>query len=160
MFGKDREVEPSPIAPRTAAPAHVPTSPISEPPVVEEPGVYNHPPFTEEVRDLLREIKMSLDEVYCLSVPDWEDRFRREADTVRAIASYVVISRIYQQMTSDGRHDHARKRELFHVLAACPLFPRDQVLDHVPLTVLAKEEALAAIESYDNIGPHRTVSEK
>ena len=41
-------------------------------------GDYKHPPFQEGVRDFLRAIKRDLDEIYPLTLAQWEDGFRRD----------------------------------------------------------------------------------
>jgi hypothetical protein len=41
-------------------------------------NVFQHPPFDEEVRDHLHEIKSALNEVYPMSLEQWEDGFRRD----------------------------------------------------------------------------------
>ena len=49
-------------------------------------GEYRHPPFSEEVRDILRQLKASLDEVIPRTVEQWEDGFRKDIHAEREIA--------------------------------------------------------------------------
>lgn len=50
-----------------------------------------HPPFPEQGRDYLRQIKAALDEVYPLTLEAWEDGFRRDHNAEREIATWLHI---------------------------------------------------------------------
>src|SRR5437867_3265790 len=61
-------------------------------------GPYRHPPFSEEVRGMLRNIQQILQEVYPLTLEQWEDGFRRDTNAEREIAAWVYLSHIYSQV--------------------------------------------------------------
>src|SRR5690349_5054197 len=62
---------------------------------------YRHPPFSEEVRDILRNIQQALEEVYPLSLEQWEDGFRRDTNAEREIAFWQHLSRVYSRLAAD-----------------------------------------------------------
>lgn len=61
---------------------------------------YQHPPFDEETRDYLRQIKAALDEVYPQSLEQWEDGFRCDRDAEREIAIWLHIAEVYNKLTA------------------------------------------------------------
>lgn len=92
------------------------------------PGQYQHPPFTEEVRDILREIKEAVDEFYCLSMEQWEDGFRRDAHPEREIAAWYYLATLYRNLTSSRELSLQQRRDYFKLLVTCLNSPREHVL--------------------------------
>jgi hypothetical protein len=109
---------------------------------------YRHPPFSEAVRDHLRQIKAALDEVYPLSLEAWEDGFRRDQDAEREIATWVHIASLYTSLSSGEPMALPAKRDTFQLLLSCANNPREQVLGVVQLQALTREEAQAVIAAF------------
>ena len=108
---------------------------------------YQHPPFNVEVRDFLREIKHSLDEVYPVTLEFWEDGFRRDANPEWNMAIWYHISRIYQEHSALARSD-AKKKEIFRVLLGCMGTDRGTIKEYEELHELSAEEANQIISAY------------
>jgi hypothetical protein len=109
------------------------------------PGPYQHPPFDEAARDYLRSIKAALDEVFPMTLEEWEDGFRRDANPEREIAYWLFLSEAYRD-TIDHRKrvglpvSHEIKREVFSVIATW--LNAGQQLPHVlDLKYLSRREA-------------------
>jgi hypothetical protein len=79
--------------------------------------------FPEEVRDYLREIKSKLDEVYPMSLEEWEDGFLRDAHPEQEIALWLHVADIYNRSTSERnlsleqKKDFSRFRNLYEQFA-------------------------------------------
>src|SRR2546421_8961646 len=82
-------------------------------------GSYQHPPFSEEVRDFLRRIKAALDEVFPQTLEGWEDGFRKDINAEREIALWLNIAATYEQCTATVECTAQQRKEYFDVIAAC-----------------------------------------
>jgi hypothetical protein len=109
------------------------------------PSDYRHPPLSKTVRDPLQEIKAALDEVYCLTLEQWEDGFRRDIDAEKEIALWLHISNVYRELTSGRGLAMEQKKDHFKVLLACSHSPREHVLKVVERLAISPEGAREAI---------------
>ena len=116
-------------------------------------GPIRHPPFSEELRGLLREIRTTFDEVYPKSLEDWEDGFRRDANAEQEIAAWYYAARKYQQCLRGQNYSLPQRQEVFAIIAACMTSPREQVLKIVQLSALPQEKATEAIEIFFAVEP-------
>lgn len=110
-------------------------------------NVYQHPPFPEDVRDILREIQVALSEVYPLTLEQWEDGFRRDRNPEREIALWSHMATLFTQFTEGYGLTQEKKKAYFRLLIACMNSPREnvfQVADTNPLTHQEAEAVLAA----------------
>lgn len=109
---------------------------------------YRHPPFSEEIRDLLRKIKSSLDEFYCLSLEEWEDGFRRDTNPENEIAIWLHFSAVYRNLTMSRDLSREQRHDYFKVLMTCLNSPREHVLHVFQPTAISIEEAENVIAQY------------
>lgn len=63
-------------------------------------GKVKHPPFNEEKRQKLRQMKAALDEVYPKTIEELEETFRKDSDPDQEIAIRLHIASVYQQSTA------------------------------------------------------------
>ena len=112
------------------------------------PGPYQHPPFTEDVRQYFRQIKESLDEVYPLTLEQWEDGFRRDIDATGQIALWVFMASIYQRCTAGRALSHEQRLDYFKVILACSASPREHVFHVVEFGAISREEAEQAVKLF------------
>lgn len=112
------------------------------------PGERRAESFPEEIRDLFRDLKFKLDEVYPMSVEQWEDGFLRDTHPEQEIALWLHVADIYSRFTSEGNLSLRQKREYFRVLATCMNSSREMVLQLCGLKLLATEEAEKVIAAY------------
>ena len=106
-----------------------------------KPGAYRHPPFSEEVRGILGNIEETLREVYPLTLEQWEDGFRRDANAEREIAFWLHLSQVYSQTVGERPFSLKYKQDIFRVLVSCLNNPKDKVLTVVALQVMSRQEA-------------------
>lgn len=64
-------------------------------------GKVKHPPFNEEKRQKLRQMKAALDEVYPKTIEELEETFRKDSDPDQEIAIWLHIASVYQQSTAE-----------------------------------------------------------
>ena len=104
--------------------------------------------FSEEVRDYFREIKSKLDEVYPLSLEEWEDGFLRDAHPEQEIAVWLRVADVYNRFASERNLSLEQKKEYFRVLGACMNSSRERVLQLYSPQLISKAEAEKVIEAY------------
>ena len=104
-------------------------------------GERQHESFPEEVRDLIREIKSRLDEVYPMSFEEWEDGFLRDMNPEPEIALWLHVSGIYEEVTSGRNLNLEKKQEYFRILGVCMNSPQDKVLQLADPQLIAIAEA-------------------
>jgi hypothetical protein len=122
-------------------------------------NVFQHPPFDEEVRNHLREIKSALDEVYPMSLEQWEDGFRRDRTPEREIAYWLHLAQTYSRLTASNAGlggTLERRQAIFKVLVGCGVGPREQVLAVADRGSLTREEAERVVAAFYGDGSHRS----
>jgi len=109
---------------------------------LRDEGPYRHPPLTEDIRQYLRRIKESLDEVYPQTLEEWEDGFRKDLHAEREIAIWLHIASTYQRCTAARPLTLHQRRDYFDVIAACSSTPREHIFEVVRLRALSRKEAV------------------
>lgn len=109
---------------------------------------YQHPPFDEEARAYLHQIKDALDEVHCMSLEEWENGFRRDRDAEREMAIWLHIAQVYVRLTKDKPLRIDGRRDVLHILLGCANNPREQVLATAGVQVLSRPEAEAVMAEF------------
>lgn len=107
-------------------------------------NVFQHPQFSEEVRDRLRQLQAALGEVYPMSLEQWEDGFRRDRNPDKEIEYWLHLARTYARLTAPDDplgSTPERRRGVFQVLVGCGVAPREQVLSVAERGLLTREEA-------------------
>jgi len=116
---------------------------------------HQHPPFDEEIRDLLRQIQAALDEVYPMSLEGWEDGFRRDHSPEREIAYWLHLAQVYARLTAPDDPLGAtfeRRQDVFTILTRCGIAPRERVLTVTDLETLSREEAKRVVDAFFEAG--------
>jgi hypothetical protein len=117
-----------------------------------------HGPFSEEVRDYIRQIKAYIDEVYCLSLEEWEDGFRRDRDPGQEIGIWLHVGRTFHGLMHDGSFLPDQKEDVFRILSGCLVAPRERVLDAVERGALSKHDAERIVDAFYEEGDQGAVS--
>ena len=116
-----------------------------------EQNVFQHPPFSEEAREYLRQIKAALDEVYSMSLEQWEDGFRRDRTPEREIAHWLHLSQVYSRLTAPDDElgsTLVQRKAVFKLLIGCGVAPKEQVLTVTEYAPLTKEEAERVVTTF------------
>jgi hypothetical protein len=104
-------------------------------------GPIRHPPFGEDLRAYVRDIREAFAEHRDLSVEEWEEGFRRDADPAREIAGFSYAADVYRLFTND-EPDAARRAEVYRLLIACMTTASAEAVWHVvKLNALTRAEA-------------------
>ena len=99
-----------------------------------------HPPFDEEMRSYIREIQSAFAEQRDVSVEEWEEGFRRDADPEREIAMFAYAAEVYRLFT-DHEEDAMKRADIYGLLIACMTTSPDSVWHVVKLNALTRPEA-------------------
>ena len=97
--------------------------------------------FGEDLRDDIRAIKATFDEVYPQSLEEWEDGFRRDADPKREIDLWLHMANVFDRATEGKPLTLEQKRDYFRVIVACSNASCDKVLYVAKREVISREEA-------------------
>ena len=81
-------------------------------------GEFQHPPFEEDVRAYIRQIKETFAEHRSLSFEEWEDGFRRDANPAREIAIWSHAADIYTAFT-ESEPSAERRKDVYRCIVAC-----------------------------------------
>jgi hypothetical protein len=111
-------------------------------------GGFRHAPFTEEMRNILRQIKGILHQVYPKSIEDWENGFRKDSQPEHEIAIWLHIASIYEQFVKERKTTLAERRDIFKVLVNCSISSKDTVFEVLQLDTISREEAVRVVEAY------------
>ena len=110
---------------------------------------YKHPAFEPGLRDFIqKEIQKPLAEVRPITLAQWEDGFRRDAEPEQEIGVWCRIADRFVEFSKSEGLNRAQKQECFNIMLHCSTVPAEQVLEVVTLNALTREQALRAIEAY------------
>ena len=116
-----------------------------------KPGDYQHPPFSDDVREFLRAIKRDLDEIYPKTLEEWEDGFRRDRNPAGEIALWLRLAETYQAFVNRIPRTAEEKEDLFRLLLAGISVDRKTIFDVYKPTYISAAEAEEAVQML--VGP-------
>ena len=111
-------------------------------------GEHQAESFPEDIRDLFRDIKSKLNEVYPMSLEQWEDGFLRDANPEHEIALWLHVADIYSRLTSERGLSLEQKKDYFRVLGTCMNSARERVLQLFRPQLISEAEAEKVIAAY------------
>jgi hypothetical protein len=111
------------------------------------PGEIRHPPFDEEVRAYIRQIREAFAEQRPLSFEEWEDGFRRDGTPEREIAIWSHAADVYTAVTA-AEDAPERRRDVYRVIVACMTTSPDTVWRVLRPEALTREEAQQVIDRF------------
>lgn len=104
-------------------------------------GGLRHPPFGEEIRKYIRQIQAAFAEHRPLTLEEWEDGFRQDANAEREIALWSHAADVYGAFASPASSP-GRRGDIYRVIVACLVASPDSVWRVLePLAVLTRAEA-------------------
>jgi len=106
-----------------------------------------HPLFDEDIRDYIRQIQGAFAEHRDLTLDEWEDGFRRDANPEREIALWSHAADVYVQFTSD-EESHDRRVDVYRCIVACMTASPDSVWNVLEPQVLDRTEAQRVVDSF------------
>ena len=124
------------------------------------PGTPKNWFFSPKTRAAIQEIKTALDEVHPMSLEEWEEGFRRDANPQSEIALWQVLVGVYRDLVEPQKLALESRRDYYRVLATCIMLPNDPKLGRAHMlacekelrdsgqTTLSAQEALMIIDSY------------
>jgi hypothetical protein len=111
-------------------------------------GKVKHPPFNEEKRQKLRQMKAALDEVYPKTIEELEEAFRKDSDPDQEIAIWLHIASVYQQSTAGKKLTLPQRKECLMLILACSRSPREHVFEIFQPKAITRQEAERVVELY------------
>jgi hypothetical protein len=110
-------------------------------------GEIRHPPFSEEIRDYLRRIQGAFAEHRPLTLADWEDGFRRDANPEREIALWLHAGDVYTDFAR-GEPSAERRRDLYRCVVTCLTTGPDAALEVFRPETLTRVEAERVVRRF------------
>jgi hypothetical protein len=80
---------------------------------------YQHPPFGEELRGVMRQLSETFAGCYDCTPEEWEDGFRRDSHPDREIALWLRAAVVMNRFATGDFGRPQRRRNVFGVLVAC-----------------------------------------
>jgi hypothetical protein len=111
------------------------------------PGKIQHPPFEEEIRELIKQIQDAFAEHRSLSLEEWEDGFRRDANPEREIAIWIHAARVYRGYAMNESSTD-RREEIYRIIVHCLCSTPDAIWNVLRLKVLTLNEAKEIVNRY------------
>jgi len=99
-----------------------------------------HPPFDEEVRGYIRQIREAFAEQRPLSFEEWEDGFRRDLNALMEIAIWSYAADVYRSF-ADNEVSPERRGEIYRVIVTCLTASPDTIWRVLQLSILSQPEA-------------------
>lgn len=111
------------------------------------PGEIKHPEFNDDIREYIRLIQEAFAEHRPLSVEEWEDGFRRDADPEQEIALWLHAAEIYTVFAT-GEPDAGRRQDVYRCIVACLTTGPDTVWQVLRPEALSRSEAEQVVNQY------------
>jgi hypothetical protein len=110
-------------------------------------GPIQHPPFDDDIRDYVRQIRTAFAEHRDLTLDEWEEGFRRDANPEREIAIWSHAADVYVQFTANER-SHDRRRDVYRCIVACMTTSPDSVWSVLEPQALDRAEAKSVVDRF------------
>lgn len=110
-------------------------------------GNVKHSEFDEETRDLIRQIQKAFAEQRPLSLEEWEDGFRRDANPNREIALWTHAANVFVAFTA-GEPSGDRRRDVYRCIVACLTTGPDEVWKVLRPEALSRKDAEQVVHRF------------
>jgi hypothetical protein len=107
---------------------------------------YQHPPFSEETRELLKQIQETFKDMCPKTVEEWEDGFRKDTHPDREIAIWLHMGKAYAHFTAGRVVDPDQKQDILNVILACVTNGKDYVLQTTNPRTLSRKRVKEIID--------------
>jgi hypothetical protein len=114
-------------------------------------GAARHPPFGEDLRKHIRQIKADFAEHRPLTLDEWEAGFRRDANPEREIALWSHAADVYRAFASQAS-SLERRQDVYRVIVACLTTSPDSVGRVLEPKVLTRAEAESIVKRFFGSG--------
>jgi hypothetical protein len=106
-----------------------------------------HPPFDEEIRSVICQIRDAFAEHRALTFEGWEDGFRRDTHPDREIAMWSYAADVYL-LFAEREQSPERRRDIYQLLVACMTTSPESVWHVVELTALSRHDAEGIVRRF------------
>lgn len=115
-----------------------------------------HPPFSGKVRDLIKEIKASLDAVYPKTLEDWVRGFRCEESPAMAVSMWLHTAALFECCTVGRKLSLQKRKDCLNVLVYCAMLPGEKqghILQMMSYSGVGRKDVEEVIQLYnDSLG--------
>lgn len=112
-----------------------------------KPSEVCHPPFDEEVRQLVEEIRHAFAEHRPLSLEEWEDGFRRDLNPEQEIAMWSHAADVYKTFAAEELSAE-RRSDIYRTIVACLTTAPDSVWHVLRTAFLSRPEAQQIVNRF------------
>lgn len=109
---------------------------------------YQHPPFSDEVREILRRLRKIFHEFYPRTLDEWEDGFRKDRNPDREIAIWLRMGAVYEECTVKRGLTRHQREGYFKFILLCTTCERAHIFEVADLTAITREQADYALELF------------
>lgn len=111
---------------------------------------FRHPPFDDEIRELVKEIQIHLKEVRPKTYKEWEDGFRKDVDPEKEIAIWLTFARKFSAVTGRKQYSLSQKKDIYTILISVLLGDRDAAAIRGKISTLTEDEASRIMKEFMN----------
>ena len=112
-----------------------------------QPRPVRHEPFDDDIRDYLRQIQTTFAEHRDLTLAEWEDGFRRDANPKREIAVWLHAANVYVQFAAD-EPSKDRRLDVYRCILACMTTGPDAVWSVLKPQALERAAAHRVVDCF------------
>ena len=113
-----------------------------------QPGPIRRDSLTHEQMARIRALQATFVEVDGQTVEQWVDNFKRDADPDKELRIWERMSKAFRAFCDGRKLSPEAKKDVFSVVLLRSMASEQDVLEHMKLKVLSREDAIAVMKSY------------
>ena len=114
-------------------------------------GEIKHPPFDEDLRDIIRAIHSTFSDHRSLSFEEWEEGFRRDNNPEQEMAIWLHAADVYHNFV-EPEDDMDHREDVYKCIVACMISSPENVMHVLPSSSLSQEEKQSIIQLFYETG--------
>jgi hypothetical protein len=111
-------------------------------------GEVRHPPFPDAVREQLRRLYETFQDVYPKTLEEWEDGFRRDMHPEREIALWEYMATVFEHFTAGRSLNPEQRRDIYLVILTCMNNGKENVLVTTNPQTLSRKQVNEIVEFF------------
>jgi hypothetical protein len=113
-----------------------------------KPGPVRHEQLTPQQLQRIRRLQTVFAEVDSSPLEKWENDFKRDDDPDREIAIWEAMASAYEIFCTNRTTSIDAKKDVYTITLMRSAAPESEVLKHVQLKVLSREDALVVLKGF------------
>jgi hypothetical protein len=113
-----------------------------------QPGPIRRDSLTDEQMARIRALQATFVEVDRQTVDQWVDNFKRDADPDKELRIWERMSKAFRAYCDGRKLSPEAKKDVFSVVLLRSMASEPEVLKHVKLKTLSRDDAIAVMKGY------------